>query len=70
MPNLKAKLARNFHKAYTFIVSALLTVLLVIEQVFQFLPEGTFGEVGALGFAAVTALIAFLRALPQAEVDE
>ena len=69
MTTLRNKLARNFHKAYTFIVASLLTVLLFIESVFGFLPEGTFGEIGALGFAAVTALIAFLRALPQKDVD-
>lgn len=63
------KISKNFHKAATFIVSALLTVLLVIEQVFQFLPPETFGEIGAIGFAAVTALIAFLRAIKQKSVS-
>ena len=63
------KLAKNFYKSGAFIVSALLTVLLVIEQIFQFLPPETFGEIGALGFAAVTALIAFLRALKQKSVS-
>lgn len=69
MPNFKAKLARNFHKAWSFILTSLLSALLFIESVFQFFPPETFGEIGALGWAALIALIAFVRALPQKDFD-
>lgn len=63
------KLAKHFHKAYTFIVSALITALAFIQQVFEIVDPEFFGEVGVLGYGAVGALLMFLRALPQKDVE-
>lgn len=62
-------IADKFYKSYVFIVSAALTLLMTIESFFQFIDPAVFGEVGTLGFAAVGAVIALLRALHQKNME-
>ena len=59
------KTAYKFHKAGSFIASALLVVLGLIQQFFEIVDPAKFGEVGVLGYVLVGAAIAFIRATRQ-----
>ena len=62
---MKAKLVKNFHKAYSFIFAALTSIVAFSVQFFDLLPPETFGEYGALATGIIAAIVAVLRVLPQ-----
>ena len=62
---MKAKLAKNFEKASTFIFSALVSIAAFLTYFFELLPPETFGDYGALGVALVAFINAILRVWPQ-----
>ena len=62
---MKAKLVKNFHKAYSFIFAALTSIVAFPAHFFELIPAETFGEYGALATAIVAAIVAVLRVLPQ-----